>query len=76
MTANLRTVRAIPLRLHEDPPGDRLEVRGEVFMPRGAFAALNEQLEKDGKPLYANARNTDRRHRAPEGPGGHREPPN
>ena len=58
VTPNLRTVRAIPLRLHEDPPGDRLEVRGEVFMPRGAFAALNEQLEKDGRPLYANARNT------------------
>ncbi|MGH2383414.1 MAG: NAD-dependent DNA ligase LigA, partial [Candidatus Limnocylindria bacterium] len=58
VTANLRTVRAIPLRLHEDPPGDRLEVRGEVFMTRGGFAALNEQLERDGKPLYANARNT------------------
>jgi DNA ligase (NAD+) len=58
VTANLRTVRAIPLSLHEEPPGDRLEVRGEVFMPRGAFAALNEQLEKEGKPLYANARNT------------------
>jgi DNA ligase (NAD+) len=54
----LRTVRAIPLRLRADPPGDQLEVRGEVFMPRGAFAALNEQLERDGKPLYANARNT------------------
>ena len=38
--------------------GRPLEVRGEVFMPRGAFAALNEQLEKEGKPLYANARNT------------------
>ena len=58
VTANLRTVRAIPLRLHTDPPGERLEVRGEVFMPRGAFAALNEQLEREGKPLYANARNT------------------
>jgi DNA ligase (NAD+) len=58
VTTNLRTVRAIPLTLKEDPPGDRLEVRGEVFMPRGAFAALNEQLEKEGKPLYANARNT------------------
>ena len=58
VTPNLRTVRAIPLRLREDPPGDRLEVRGEVFMPRGAFAALNEQLEREGKPLYANARNT------------------
>ncbi|MEO8510191.1 MAG: NAD-dependent DNA ligase LigA [Chloroflexota bacterium] len=58
VTANLRTVRAIPLRLRDNPPADRLEVRGEVFMPRGAFAALNEQLERDGKPLYANARNT------------------
>jgi DNA ligase (NAD+) len=58
VTANLRTVRAIPLRLRADPPGDRLEVRGEVFMPRGAFANLNEQLEQEGKPLYANARNT------------------
>jgi len=58
VTPNLRTVRAIPLRLRADPPGDRLEVRGEVYMPRGAFAALNEQLEREGKPLYANARNT------------------
>ena len=58
VTPNLRTVRAIPITLREDPPADALEVRGEVFMPRGAFAALNEQLEKDGKPLYANARNT------------------
>jgi DNA ligase (NAD+) len=58
VTANLRTIRAIPLRLRSDPPGDRLEVRGEVYMPRGAFAALNEQLEREGKPLYANARNT------------------
>jgi DNA ligase (NAD+) len=58
VTPNLRTVRAIPLTLKEDPPGDRLEVRGEVYMPRGAFAALNEQLEQEGKPLYANARNT------------------
>ena len=58
VTPNLRTVRAIPLSLHEDPPGDRLEVRGEVYMPRGAFADLNEALGKEGKPLYANARNT------------------
>jgi DNA ligase (NAD+) len=58
VTPNLRTVRAIPITLMEAPPADALEVRGEVFMPRGAFAALNEQLEKEGKPLYANARNT------------------
>jgi DNA ligase (NAD+) len=58
VTPNLRTVRAIPMTLREDPPGATLEVRGEVFMPRGAFATLNEQLEREGKPLYANARNT------------------
>ncbi len=58
VTPNLRTVRAIPLSLNADPPGELLEVRGEVFMPRGAFASLNEQLEAEGKPLYANARNT------------------
>jgi DNA ligase (NAD+) len=58
VTPNLRTVRAIPLTLREDPPAETLEVRGEVFMPRGAFAALNEQLEREGRPLYANARNT------------------
>ncbi len=58
VTPNLRTVRAIPLRLRADPPGGRLEVRGEIYMPRGAFAALNEQLELEGRPTYANARNT------------------
>jgi DNA ligase (NAD+) len=58
VTANLRTVRAIPIMLRDDPPGPTLEVRGEVFMPRGAFATLNEELEKQGRPLYANARNT------------------
>jgi len=58
VTANLRTIRAIPLRLRADPPSDGLEVRGEIYMPRGAFAALNAELERQGKPLYANARNT------------------
>ena len=58
VTGNLRTIRAIPLRLRADPPGERIEVRGEVYMPRGAFAELNEQRERDGQPLYANARNT------------------
>ena len=58
VTPNLRTVRAIPLTLRSDPPGESLEVRGEVFMPRAAFEALNDQLEAEGKPRYANARNT------------------
>ena len=58
VTPNLRTIRAIPLTLRRDPPGDALEVRGEVYMPRTAFEALNQQLEREGKPRYANARNT------------------
>ncbi|MEX0630493.1 MAG: NAD-dependent DNA ligase LigA [Chloroflexota bacterium] len=58
VTPNLLTVRAIPLTLRRDPPGDALEVRGEVYMPRTAFEALNQQLEREGKPRYANARNT------------------
>ena len=58
VTPNLRTIRAIPLTLRRDPPGNALEVRGEVYMPRTAFEALNQQLEREGKPRYANARNT------------------
>ncbi|HUG94560.1 MAG TPA: NAD-dependent DNA ligase LigA [Pleomorphomonadaceae bacterium] len=58
VTPNLRTIRAIPLTLRRDPPGDALEVRGEVFMPHTAFKALNQKLEVEGKPRYANARNT------------------
>ena len=58
VTPNLRTVRAIPLTLRSDPPGEALEVRGEVFMPRTAFRELNEQLEAEGRAQYANARNT------------------
>ena len=58
VTSNLRTIRAVPLRLRADPPAEEIEVRGEVFMPRAAFAELNEQRERAGQPLYANARNT------------------
>jgi DNA ligase (NAD+) len=56
ITANLRTIGDIPLRLHGKPP-KVLEVRGEVYMTHKAFAALNKRQEKDGKPLYANPRN-------------------
>lgn len=55
VTENLKTVRSIPMRL-ENTPG-RLIVRGEVFMPRAAFEALNEKREEEGKPLFANPRN-------------------
>ena len=74
VTPNLRTVRAIPLRLRADPPGDRLEVRGEVYMPRGAFATLNEQLEQRGQAALRQRPQHRGRHGAPEGPGRDRGP--
>ncbi|MEE1012778.1 MAG: NAD-dependent DNA ligase LigA [Clostridia bacterium] len=55
ITANLRTVASIPLRLKEEVPF--LEVRGEVFMSKESFLRLNEQRELSGEPLFANPRN-------------------
>ena len=55
VTENLKTIHSIPMRL-SGPPA-RLIVRGEVFMPRKSFEALNAQQELDGKPLFANPRN-------------------
>ena len=55
VTDNLKTIRSIPMTLEGAP--ERLIVRGEVFMPKKSFAALNEQQERDGKPLFANPRN-------------------
>ncbi len=57
ITANLRTISDIPLRLGGKPPAV-LEVRGEVYMTHKAFEALNRRQEKDGKPVYANPRNS------------------
>ena len=57
VTHNLRTVGSIPLVLLGAGP-DRLEVRGEVFMSKDAFAKLNREREAKGEPLYANPRNT------------------
>src|SRR5882672_3823787 len=58
VTQNLRTIKTIPPTLHgplED--AKRLEVRGEVYMPRGAFAKLNARLEEAGEATFANPRN-------------------
>ena len=55
VTENLKTVRSIPLQLENAPA--HLIVRGEVYMPRASFEALNEAQEKAGKPLFANPRN-------------------
>ncbi|HEX3755979.1 MAG TPA: NAD-dependent DNA ligase LigA [Rhizomicrobium sp.] len=57
ITANLRTIGDVPLRLSGKPPAV-LEIRGEVYMTHKAFEALNKRQEKDGKPTYANPRNS------------------
>ncbi|MEA2143688.1 MAG: ligase [Solirubrobacteraceae bacterium] len=56
VTQNLRTIKAIPLRVDGAPP--LLEVRGEVYMPRTAFAKLNEERAAAGEPTFANPRNS------------------
>jgi len=55
ITANLKTIRSIPLRLHKSV--DLLEVRGEVYMPKDSFVELNRQREERGESLFANPRN-------------------
>ena len=57
VTANVRTIRTIPLALETDAPPARIEIRGEVVIARSDFAALNEQREADGQPVFANPRN-------------------
>lgn len=54
ITHNLRTIQSIPLRLQKPLT---LEARGEVFMPRSSFLALNEERESKDLPLFANPRN-------------------
>src|ERR1700761_5990168 len=57
ITANLRTIKDIPLKLSGKPP-KVLEVRGEVYMTHANFAALNKRQEKEGRQTYANPRNS------------------
>ncbi|TYL42580.1 NAD-dependent DNA ligase LigA [Dickeya sp. ws52] len=57
ITANIRTIGAIPLRLHGDTIPQRLEVRGEVFMKHKGFEALNEEARRTGGKVFANPRN-------------------
>ena len=60
VTANLKTVRSIPLTLLSQPTHPiprRLEVRGEVFLPKASFRSLNDTRAETGEPLFANPRN-------------------
>ena len=54
ITSNLRTIRSVPLSIDEKRT---IEVRGEAFMPKRSFMALNETREKEGEALFANPRN-------------------
>jgi DNA ligase (NAD+) len=57
VTANVRTIRAIPLSLKANVPG-RIEIRGEVFLPRTQFERINRERERSGEALFQNARNS------------------
>src|SRR5713226_3969805 len=56
VTANLRTIRSIPLSLREKVAG-RVDIRGEVYLPKSSFEATNKERAERGEPLFANPRN-------------------
>lgn len=57
VTVNVKTIRSIPLRLHDNDYPDHFEVRGEIVMPWKSFDALNKEREYNEEPLLANPRN-------------------
>jgi len=57
VTANVRTIRAVPLRLRAEDTRTPLEVRGEIYMTRSGFAELNRGLEAAGQKTFVNPRN-------------------
>ncbi|CDL81125.1 NAD-dependent DNA ligase LigA [Xenorhabdus szentirmaii] len=57
ITTNVRTIRAIPLRLKGEDIPARVEIRGEVFMKQAGFEKLNEEARRTGNKVFANPRN-------------------
>lgn len=57
ITQNVRTIRSIPLRLNLENPPDRVEVRGEAFLPLEVFQQINRERSLLGESLFANPRN-------------------
>ncbi len=57
ITTNIKTIRAIPLRLNLENPPDRLEIRGEAFLPIAVFDEINQERSQQGEALFANPRN-------------------
>jgi len=58
ITANAKTIRTIPLKVRTEDYPDYFEARGEVFLPRENFNAINKEREENGEELLANPRNT------------------
>ncbi len=58
ITANIKTIRSIPLKVDAQNLPAQFEVRGEIFMPNQVFEALNQARAREGRELYANPRNT------------------
>ncbi|RPH21129.1 NAD-dependent DNA ligase LigA [Buttiauxella warmboldiae] len=57
ITANVRTIRSIPLKLRGENIPRRLEVRGEVFLPQAGFEKINDEARRTGGKIFANPRN-------------------
>jgi len=57
ITANIKTINTIPLRLKGNKIPELIEIRGEVLYPIKAFKALNKELSEEGEPVFANPRN-------------------
>lgn len=57
ITQNVRTIPSIPLRLREKNPPTVLEVRGEVYLPKAGFEALNQEAKRTGGKIFVNPRN-------------------
>ena len=72
VTANLRTISAVPARLAEPAT---LDARGEVYMPKAEFARINAEREEAGPAALREPAQLRRRLAAPEGPAGHGQPP-
>jgi DNA ligase (NAD+) len=58
ITNNVRTMKSIPLTLHGTGAPELLEIRGEIYMPNEAFAAMNAERDEAGLPTFANPRNS------------------
>ena len=58
VSMNVRTIRKLPLRLTTADPPARLQVRGEIYMPKKVFDQINRRRQERDEPLYANPRNT------------------